>query len=40
MRIATFATSACLTLLGTLAPTQSVTYDYPLISRIRLELLE
>jgi hypothetical protein len=28
MRIATFATSVWLTLLGTIALTQSVTYDY------------
>jgi hypothetical protein len=28
MRIATFATCVCLTLLGTMALAQSVTYDY------------
>ena len=28
MRIATLATAICLTLLGTIAVAQSVTYDY------------
>ena len=36
MRIATFATSVWLTLLGTMALAQSVTYDYDRAANFRI----